>query len=129
MPIASALRVLVVEDQASMRALVVAALRGLGIGQIAEAADGEAGLRALLLAPAQLILSDAEMPGMDGVSLLRAVRAHPPIASTGFIMLTGRAEKAFVEKCIGYGVNNYILKPVTPEVLREKIERVMGKLI
>lgn len=128
MPLASALRVLVVEDQASMRALVVQGLRSLGITQIAEAADGEAGLRALLLSPAHLVLSDAEMPGMDGVTLLRAVRAHPPTAGIGFIMLTGRAEKSFVEKCIHYGVNNYILKPVTPEVLRDKIEKVMGRL-
>ena len=128
MPIASALGVLVVEDQASMRALVVQGLKTLGITQIAEAADGEAGLRAMLLAPAQLILSDAEMPGMDGVSLLRAIRAHPPTAGTAFIMLTGRAEKSFVEKCIQYGVNNYILKPATPEVMRDKIEKVMGKL-
>ncbi|WP_376095628.1 response regulator [Roseomonas sp. CCTCC AB2023176] len=128
MPLASALRVLVVEDQASMRAMIVNGLKTLGITQIAEAADGEAGLRAMLLAPAHLILSDAEMPGMDGVTFLRAVRAHPPTAQTGFIMLTGRAEKSFVEKCIQYGVNNYILKPVTPEVLREKMEKVLGKL-
>ncbi len=128
MPSPSQISALVVEDQASMRTMVVHGLRELGLSAVTEAEDGEDALRALLKAPVHLIISDANMPKMDGLHLLRAVRAHPPIANTGFIMLTGRADKSFVEKCIAHGVNNYLLKPFTTADLRKKVEAVLGPL-
>ena len=69
------------------------------------------------------------MPKMDGLGFLRAVRAHPPtVASTAFIMLTGRADKELVQRAVQFGVNNYLVKPFTAADLKGKIEQVFGAL-
>ena len=130
MPIAQTMTVLVVDDQVTIRALVRDGLEQLGITGIVEAEDGEQGLRAMLTGtPApMLIISDYNMPNFDGLSLLRAVRMHPPTKGTPFIMLTGRADKELVMSAAKYGVNNYLAKPFTVEILREKIEAVVGAL-
>jgi two-component system, chemotaxis family, chemotaxis protein CheY len=128
MPAASSIKVLVVDDQLTIRSLVRTGLQQIGISDIQEAADGEAGLRALIEKGSHLIISDYNMPKLDGLGLLRAVRAHPPTAKTAFIMLTGRADKELVQRAVQYGVNNYLVKPFTVQTLKEKIEAVFGKL-
>lgn len=128
MPAASAINVLVVDDQLSMRALISNALRQIGFANIREAPDGEEGLKELVNKPAHLVISDFNMPKMDGLGFLRAVRAHPPIAGAGFIMLTGRADAELVTRARQYGVNNYVVKPFTTAQLKEKIEQVFGPL-
>ncbi|MBU6371232.1 MAG: response regulator [Alphaproteobacteria bacterium] len=128
MPAASAIKVLVVDDQLSMRALVKTSLQQMGIRDIREAADGEAGLHELLAKPAHLVISDYNMPKQDGLSFLRAVRANPATAKTAFVMLTGRADKELVTRAVQYGVNNYVVKPFNVQQLREKLEAVFGKL-
>ena len=82
----------------------------------------------MLTRPFQLVISDYNMPKLDGLGLLRAVRSHPPISKTAFIMLTGRADKDLVERAVQFGVNNYLVKPFTVATLREKIEAVFGAL-
>ena len=128
MPAASSLKVLVVDDQQTMRSLVRSGLQQLGFKDIRECADGEDGLRAMLTAKSHLIISDYNMPRLDGLGLLRAVRAHEPIRGTAFIMLTGRADKELVQRAVQFGVNNYLVKPFTVATLREKIEAVFGAL-
>lgn len=128
MPAASALKVLIVDDQMTMRALIRSSLQQIGVTEINDAADGEAGLQVMLTKPTNLIISDFNMPKLDGLGLLRAVRAHPPISKTAFIMLTGRADKELVARAAQFGVNNYISKPFTVAGLREKIEEVFGAL-
>lgn len=128
MPAASALKVLVVDDQQTIRSLVRNGLREIGVVDVREAVDGEDGLRNLLSAPANLIISDYNMPKLDGLSFLRAVRATPQLKSTGFIMLTGRADGDLVQRAVQYGVNNYLIKPFTVATLRQKIEAVFGGL-
>ena len=128
MPAASTLRVLVVDDQHSMRLLVRSNLQQLGIGEIDEAVDGEDGLRKLVTTPAHLVIADFNMPKLDGLGLLRAVRTHPPTSKTAYIMLTGRADKDLVQRAVQFGVNNYLVKPFTVAALREKIEAVFGPL-
>ena len=68
------------------------------------------------------------MPKLDGLGLLRAVRAHEPTRSIAFIMLTGRADRELVQRAVQFGVNNYLVKPFTVATLREKIEAVFGAL-
>jgi two-component system chemotaxis response regulator CheY len=80
------------------------------------------------LQPLDLIISDYNMPEMDGLGLLRAVRGHPVVRKVPFILLTGRGDKELVVKAAQAGVNNYLIKPFTASTLREKIEQVMGKL-
>lgn len=128
MPAAAAIHALVVDDQLSMRALIVNSLRQIGFQNIREAPDGEEGLKDLITTPAHLIISDFNMPKMDGIGFLRAVRAHPPIASSAFIMLTGRADMELVGRAKQYGVNNYVVKPFTTNQLKDKIQQVFGAL-
>lgn len=128
MPAASAIRTLVVDDQLTMRALVRSGLKELGFQQVEEAGDGEDALRALVAKPVHLVISDYNMPKLDGLGLLRAIRAHPPIKGTAFIMLTGRADAELVQRAAQFGVNNYLVKPFTVLSLRQKIEEVFGAL-
>ena len=128
MPAPSSIRVLVVDDQLTMRALVRSALQQIGFTNVSEAPDGEEGLKTLITSGAQLVISDFNMPKMDGLDFLRAIRAHEPTRKTAFIMLTGRADKELVQRAAQFGANNYLVKPFTPQSLREKIEQVFGAL-
>ena len=128
MPAAASIKVLVVDDQMSMRSLVRNGLQQIGMVDISEAPDGEEGLRSLLVKPVNLVITDFNMPKLDGLGLLRAVRAHPPIQKTAFIMLTGRADKELVQRAAQFGVNNYLVKPFTVATLKTKIEEVFGAL-
>ncbi|KAK0331538.1 hypothetical protein LTR94_028535, partial [Friedmanniomyces endolithicus] len=105
-----------------MRSLVRTSLQQLGVREIREAADGEVALRDLVAKPVHLIISDFNMPNLDGLGLLRAVRAHPPTAKTAFIMLTGRADRELVQRAVQFGVNNYLVKPFTVAQLKGKME-------
>ena len=128
MPAASALKVLVVDDQLTMRALIRSALQEIGIKDIADAGDGEEGFKALVERPAHLVISDFNMPKVDGLTFLRAVRTHEPTKKAAFIMLTGRADKELVQRAMQFGVNNYVTKPFSPAQLRQKIQEVFGPL-
>ena len=128
MPAAAAISALIVDDQQTMRSLVRTGLNQLGITNTREAADGEDALRALITRSAHLVISDFNMPKMDGLQLLRAIRSHEPIKGVAFIMLTGRADRDLVQRAAQFGVNNYLVKPFTVATLREKIEQVFGTL-
>ena len=128
MPAASAISVLVVDDQMTMRSLVRTSLQQIGMRDIREAADGEAGLREIVTKPAHLVISDFNMPNLDGLGLLRAIRAHPPTSKTAFIMLTGRADRELVQRAVQFGVNNYLVKPFTVQQRKDKLEAVFGPL-
>ena len=128
MPAASALRVLVIDDQMTMRSLVRTSLQQLGVATVTEAGDGEEGLRAVVERSPNLVISDFNMPKLDGLALLRAIRAHPATRGLAFIMLTGRADRELVQRAQQFGVNNYLVKPFTVLTLKEKIEAVFGAL-
>jgi len=128
MPAASAIKTLIVDDQQTMRSLVRTSLHAIGITATREVPDGEDALRALLAQPAQLVITDFNMPKLDGLGLLRAIRAHGPISKTAVIMLTGRADRDLVQRAVQFGVNNYLVKPFTTQTLKEKIEAVFGPL-
>ena len=128
MPAAASIKTLIVDDQQTMRSLVRTSLHALGMNQTKEVADGEDALRYMLTAPVNLVITDFNMPKLDGLGLLRAIRSHPPIAKTAVIMLTGRADRDLVQRAVQYGVNNYLVKPFTTQTLKEKIEAVFGTL-
>jgi two-component system chemotaxis response regulator CheY len=128
MPAASALKVLVVDDQNSVRQMTRMTLELLGVRQIHEAENGKIAMETACIQPVDLIISDYNMPEMDGLELLRAVRGHPAVRKLPFILLTGRGDRELVVKAAQAGVNNYLVKPFTPAILREKIEQVLGKL-
>ena len=128
MPAAAQIKVMVVDDQASMRAMIRRSLQDLGFRDIRDKAEAEEALEAVKADRVHLILSDYNMPGMNGMDFLRAVRADPVIGKTAFIMLTGSSEKDIVQQAAALGVNNYVVKPFAPAALKEKIERVFGEL-
>jgi two-component system chemotaxis response regulator CheY len=78
--------------------------------------------------PLDLIISDFNMPEMDGLGLLRAIRGHPSARRVPFILVTGRGDRELVVKAAQAGANNYVVKPFTADILRNKIEQVVGKL-
>ena len=128
MPVAAALKVLIVDDQYSVRQMTRLALEEIGVRHIHESENGKAAFETASVQPLDLIISDFNMPEMDGLDLLRAVRGNPAVRKLPFILLTGRGDRELVVKAAQAGVNNYLIKPFTSAVLREKIEQVIGKL-
>jgi two-component system chemotaxis response regulator CheY len=128
MPSAVAIKVLIVDDQNSVRAMTRMTLEELGFRVIHEAENGVQAMETASIQPLDLIISDFNMPEMDGLGLLRAVRGHPAARKVPFILLTGRGDRELVVKAAQAGVNNYLVKPFTADILRGKIEQVIGKL-
>ena len=128
MPVARSISVLIVDDQESMRGIVRAHLKGLGFERFTEAGSVAEALDKLKMGPVGLIMSDFNMNGATGLDLLKAVRAHPVLKKTPFIMVTGNADRETVTTVMQAGVNNYVVKPVSAINLRARIEQVLGKL-
>ncbi|WP_395665403.1 response regulator [Methylocella sp.] len=128
MPFAAALRVLIVDDQLTSRLLIRGGLQELGVSDIEMAADGEQGFKFVTARHPHLVISDFNMPKMDGLAFLRAVRGYEPTRRSAFILLTGRGDKEMIERAQKLGVNNVIAKPFTIPVLKAQIEAVVGKL-
>jgi two-component system chemotaxis response regulator CheY len=128
MPLASALKVLIADDQQTSRLLIRSALSDLGIPNVVMAKDGQEALDSVMKSPVHLIVSDYHMPKLNGVELLRAVRAHGPTKKAAFFLLTGAEDTAFLKLAQELHVNNYLKKPVSVPELRKKIEAVFGPL-
>lgn len=122
------LRVMVVDDMSTSRGLISQALEGFGLQQVKTADDGQDALRQLNAAKVHLVLSDYNMPGMDGLELLATLRKTPETQKVGFILITGRADQALIERGRSLGMNNYLAKPFTPADLKECLEAVVGRL-
>lgn len=128
MPSAAQIKVMVVDDQASMRAMIRRSLQDLGFRDVRDKGDAGEALAAIRSDRVHLIVSDYNMPDMDGLQLLENVRKDPVIGNTVFIMLTGSSDREIVQKAAALGVNNYLVKPFAPAALKDKIERVFGAL-
>ena len=128
MPSAATLKVLVVDDQFSVRQVTRMALEKIGVRMIHEAENGQDALAKTLEQPLDLIISDFNMPEMDGIGLLRAIRGNQAVRKLPFILITGRGDRELVVKAAQAGVNNYLVKPFDEHILRQKMEEVLGKL-
>lgn len=128
MPSKQQLSILVVDDTTVSRALICDGLTQIGITRVAIAKDGEHALEVLRTTPANLIISDMNMPKVDGLQLLKALRSNAPTSKVGFILVTGRTDKSLIEEGQKLGLNNFLPKPFTHQSLKACIEAVVGKL-
>jgi len=128
MPKAEDLAVLVVDDHRSMRQLTRFFLDEFGIRKITEAENGDDALSTMKLARFDLIISDWDMQGMDGLAMLKHLRSDPQTEKIPFIMATGQNVEKEVREAIGAGANSYIVKPFSAKALKQKIEAVIGQL-
>lgn len=122
------LRTMVVDDMSTSRGLITQALEGFGIRQIESAADGREALRKISAWPVHLVISDMNMPGMNGLQLLHALRSTPQTKGVGFLLITGKADREIIEYGKKLGMNNFIKKPFHPDQLRSAIEAIIGRL-
>ena len=121
------MKILVADDEQAVRESLRRSLRFNGY-DVVLAVDGEDALDQIRIEQPDLTILDLMMPKLDGLGLLRAIRAHPPISKTAYIMLTGQADKDLVQRAVQFGVNNYLVKPFTVATLKQKIEAVFGPL-
>ena len=124
---ANEVKILVVDDSSTMRRIIVRTLEGIGESDVAQAADGLEALDAVASNSFDLVLTDWNMPNLDGLGLVEKLRAIDNYKTTPIIMVTTEAEKSSVVEAIKAGVNNYIVKPFTPATLKEKIEATLAK--
>ncbi|HMK65079.1 MAG TPA: chemotaxis response regulator CheY [Thermodesulfobacteriota bacterium] len=122
------MKILVVDDFSTMRRIVKNLLKQIGFENIDEAEDGQHALSRLKNDKYQFVVSDWNMPNMTGIELLKNVRSDPELKTLPFLMVTAEAEKEKVVEAIKAGVNNYIIKPFTAEILKEKMDKIFEKL-
>ena len=122
------MKILVVDDFATMRKIVKNLLKQVGYKNIVEAEDGVAALRVLKSQKVDFVISDWNMPNMNGLEFLKAVRADDEIEGLPFLMVTAEALKENVVLAVKAGVSNYVVKPFTAEILNEKIEKIIEKM-
>lgn len=128
MPSMQQLSVMVVDDTSVSRALLTDGLSQIGLRTVKVAKDGEEALKMMMAGPCHLVISDYNMPKIDGIQLLRALRQHGPTSKVGFILVTGKGDKALIEEGKKWGLNNFLAKPFTVPALKACIEAVVGKL-
>lgn len=122
------MRILIVDDFSTMRRIIKNVLNELGFQNTDEADDGASALPMIRSGRYDLIITDWNMPGMPGLELLKAIRSDPATATTPVLMVTAEAKKDQIIKAAQAGVNGYIVKPFTPEVLRDKIVKIFDRL-
>lgn len=122
------LHVMVVDDMSTSRGLILQALDAFGIRHVRDASDGPSALQALSLKPAHLVISDYNMPGMDGLHLLHSLRTTEATKKTGFILITGKPTQQIIDTGKKLGMNNFLKKPFEPNHLKSAIEAVVGRL-
>lgn len=128
MPAANKIHVVVVDDQLTMRSLVRNGLQQIGIVNSRDYPGAAEAWSSIQTDTTHVVISDFNMPGMDGLEFLRAIRACPALKNVAFILLTGRADKDLVARAVQFGANNYLVKPFTVATLKQKIEQVVGAL-
>jgi len=119
-------RVLVADDSGTMRKIIIRSLNAVGIPSAVEAADGNEAVETFIPGHFDLVLTDWNMPGKTGVEVTQAIRAQDP--KIPIIMITTEAEKQRVMTAIQAGVTDYLVKPFTPDTLREKLEKHVAAL-
>jgi two-component system chemotaxis response regulator CheY len=121
----TSIKVLIVDDFATMRRILKNILKQLGFKNLVEADDGTSAWDVLENQSIDLIISDWNMPKMTGLELLKKVRADSRYAGKPFLMVTAEAQKQNVIEAVQAGVSNYVVKPFTAEAISDKLEKIL----
>lgn len=121
------MRFLVVDDSATMRRIVVNSLKRIGFEKCVEAGDGAEALERFD-STVEFVITDWNMPTMTGLEFVRALRNRPEGKSVPVLMVTTRSVREDIVQAAQAGVNNYVVKPFTPQVLKEKIDQVLQSM-
>ncbi|MBF0328845.1 MAG: response regulator [Nitrospirae bacterium] len=120
------MKILVADDSMLMRDIIKESLLETFSGaEVFEAGNGKDVQKILLKEKVDIVLCDWEMPEMSGIEVLKWVRSTPDLATLPFIMVTGTTDKEHVVECIKSGVTDYAVKPVTPDMLCNKISKAL----
>ena len=122
------MKILIVDDFQTMRRIVRNIFKQLDYENLEEEEDGAQAYAKLKTGGFGFVVSDWNMPNMDGLELLRKVRSDPELKDMPFLMVTAEAEKDKVILAIKAGVSNYVVKPFTAEILKEKMDKIFEKL-
>jgi len=123
------LKFLVVDDSVTMRRIVLNSLKGLGYSQFLEAGDGKEAIDVLNANDSiSFVITDWNMPNVSGLDLVKAIRQHPKYSTIPILMVTTRGVKDDIMEALHAKVNNYVIKPFTPQILKEKIEQILASV-
>jgi two-component system chemotaxis response regulator CheY len=122
------MKILVVDDFSTMRRIIKNLLKDLGFTNIQEADDGNTALPMLQQGDFDLVVTDWNMPGMQGIDLLRAIRADVNLKHIPVLMVTAEAKKEQIVAAAQAGVNGYVIKPFTAATLKEKLAKIFERL-
>ena len=120
------MKVLIVDDFATMRRILKNIMKQIGFSDITEADNGKNALKVLKSDKIDLVLCDWNMPEMAGIDVLNTVRADSDLKDTPFIMVTAEAQKENILEAVKAGVSSYIVKPFTAETVEEKLQKVFA---
>ena len=122
------IKILVVDDFPTMRRIVKNLLKDLGFETVDEAEDGAQALEKLRNGGFEFVVSDWNMPNMDGLTMLQNIRADPNLSSLPVLMVTAEAKKENIIAAAQAGANGYVVKPFTAATLEEKLNKIFEKL-
>ncbi len=122
------MRFLVVDDSPTMRRIVINALKTFGYTEVVEANDGVEAIEQLAKEKVDFVITDWNMPNMNGLELTKAIRGDARIANLPILMVTTRGLKQDIIEALKARVNNYVVKPFTPQVLREKMDAILKNI-
>ena len=122
------MKILIVDDFSTMRRIIKNLLRDLGFTNTSEADDGLTALPMLQQGSFDFLVTDWNMPGMEGIELLKRVRADENLKSLPVLLVTAEAKKEQIVEAAQAGVNGYIVKPFTSGTLKEKIEKIFERI-
>lgn len=122
------MNILVVDDFPTMRRIVRSLLKELGFNNVEEAEDGQDALNKLQTDSFQFVISDWNMPNLDGLAMLKQMRADGDLGALPVLMITAEAKKENIIAAAKAGANGYIVKPFTAATLEEKLNKIFEKL-
>ncbi len=122
----SDLKIIAVDDSPTMRRIIINTLKRAGFENVIEASDGKDALAKMKVEQVNFVITDWNMPEMDGLTFVTQIRSTDEFKNLPVLMVTTRSVKEDIVEAMKAGVNNYIVKPFTPETLKAKIDQILA---